>query len=335
MELSLTKIVIAILFILTIILVIPNIFNIYQKTKTGINTSSQLQDSELCRLTGKFCDDINLFLEFLQTNALNDDFSSSDEKVEDTSISDYVLQDLVIHSENLKDLDIRYTPYWVTSSGETGHSIKLITGLATCALDTGNTISYGNFGLNSNAKAVNFYQNYAECLGLKYDKNMNMQELKNFLSNKNNIDEWKKVAKNNPENLIRAQVDWYNKEIINVAINTLKKNNFPDKIANDPRLISYLCDCIIQEGASSMQKLVQTHVPYNGKDSATAYMKKLKDKQISDEYLQSKFTRYLKENPNNIKGLKNRVNKRYELSMQAQFLKIKVPPIECVNTSNN
>jgi len=200
------------------------------------------------------------------------------------------------------------TPYWVTLIGETGKN-NFNDRLSQVVTDTKGTKSYGNFGLNSKGEAVTFWNTYASNLGLKGIPGTIEAD-----------DSWKEVSESKPTELILAQIDWYNKNIIMVVRNSMKSKNFPEEIQNNPKIIAYLSDVTIQIGTSLMDSLLTNIIPEN-EESPDDYLLRLAVYQSSDKYLKKRFKTYLSEHPERIKGLKNRITEvRLPLSQKVTIV---------------
>jgi hypothetical protein len=109
--------------------------------------------------------------------------------------------------------------------------------------DTGNTKSYGNFGINSGGSAQQFQREHGAALGLTAQPGSAEFDA-----------QWINAARANPQALHKAELEWYSKHIIARVSNRLENAGVPENIANDPRVQAYFADRSIQQGAGSIDK---------------------------------------------------------------------------------
>lgn len=222
-------------------------------------------------------------------------------------ISEEKFQSLSTKDFKIKDYD--KTPYGMTAKGETGSSNNPLETVKQIVIDTGGTNSYGNFGLNSKGGAISFWKNEKDCL-----------QLKGTPGDNNGKESWNNIAENYPEDLVIAEINWYNNYIINPVINTLIKNGFSENYYNNPSIIAYFSDVTIQEGSSSMKNLITKIQPDEG-ENQNDYLDRVAGYQSSDDYLKVKFKTYLSEHPEALNGLKSRIlNKRLPLSKEIKIV---------------
>jgi hypothetical protein len=109
--------------------------------------------------------------------------------------------------------------------------------------DSNGSRSYGNFGLNSQrgGSAHQFAKEYGSTLGLsgkpgtaEFDRS------------------WRAVAAADPKGLHRAEMAWYQKNILEPTRDDLKGAGVPDELAGDPRVLAYFADRKIQQGPGSI-----------------------------------------------------------------------------------
>jgi len=213
-------------------------------------------------------------------------------------------------AQNFDASNIRGTPYWVTSVGESG-SDSLLPKIGQVVKDTKGTVSYGNFGLNSKGGAISFWNQFGRGLGLEGTPGTTQAD-----------ESWKKVAQEKPNELAIAQIQWYNQYIIDPTIAKMKLSDFKEKFYNDPKVVAYLSDVTIQEGAALRNSLLIAVEPAFI-ENAKSYLKRLSEYQSSDEYLKKRFRKYLSDHPDRLEGFRNRILKvRYPLSKEVTILKI-------------
>ncbi|MFW6286105.1 MAG: hypothetical protein ACOC16_03200 [Nanoarchaeota archaeon] len=341
------KLVIVTITIIVILFLIPRAIELYKNTQEGVNSINNYHLQEeytlQCKGFGKYCEyvfkdcsnkkkqtenectqfEIDRWNTYNKIKDCNMKECTNDEKqIWDDFVLRYIEKKLVSSQgkndnyelsigENIKETNIdkkihmtqfnikdySKTPYGITALGETGKNTNPIDTVSQIITDTSGTHSYGNLGLNSKGGAISFWQEYAHCLGLEGTP-----------GDQKAYDSWKKVAKENPKELIIAEIEWYNKHIINPTINEMSTRNFPENIKYNPAVITYLSDVAIQIGDRLRNNLLDEIYPTTN-ENAQSYLKRLADYQSSDEYLYSIFKTYLSEKPQNIDGLKNRVTK--------------------------
>lgn len=283
---------------IALIILLPTILNIDKNTKTGLGN----MDISTCEINPNMpgCEEI------LGINAKSDnydlDFPSNLNKDYNIKISSF---DINEYAES---------PYGVTIIGETGQIIPTKGVKQIQKSDTGGTHSYGNFGLNSKSgnPAHTFWNNYGNCLKLEGTPGTNQADKS-----------WSEITNENTEGVIIAEIDWYNKYIINPTLDSMNKNNFPEKIMNNPMVIAYLSDVTIQMGPGLRNSLINKIQPIKD-ESPQEYLERLYEYQYSDEYLKSTFSTYLNEYPSHIKGLKNRIQIRYDYSQKVNIAQMKI-----------
>lgn len=193
------------------------------------------------------------------------------------------------------------------------------------APDTSGSKSYGVFGLNTmganpaNTSAGRFAAQYGPTLGLTAP-----------IGTPDFDNQWKAVAAQNPDALKAAQLDWYKNEIAGGVSQKLLAVGVPEAVANDPRVQGYFADRMVQQGPASLQRHGQRIIgAYNGANNDPAAF--LSNMSAADKAnLGGDFRTYLSQNPNNVRGLENRVDKRQNLSLgltgEAPAATAAVPP---------
>lgn len=196
----------------------------------------------------------------------------------------------------------------VSAAGETG--VPSFDKQGQISPDTGGSKSYGVFGLNTWGKDPNatsagkFAATYGKDLG--FTAPVGSPEFDA---------QWQAAAANNPEGLKAAQLDWHQKNIVGNVASALAKAGVPAEVAADPRVQSYFADRMVQQGAGSTvnhaPRISSAFAGSNNDPGAFLARMSAADKAA----LPQDFRTYLSENPNNVRGLQNRVDKRQNLSM--------------------
>lgn len=139
--------------------------------------------------------------------------------------------------------------------------------------------SYGLFGMNSKAKTIDNFVAQNPQLGLttkpgspEFDR------------------EWKEVAKNKPQDLYQAQMNWYEKNILSPLQNDLMKM-LPANVAGDQRVVAYMADRRIQYG----KVLESSAIQYANSDKPETFINRITEYDL--ENIGKAFTTYLKTHP--------------------------------------
>jgi hypothetical protein len=169
--------------------------------------------------------------------------------------------------------------------------------------DTGGSYSYGIFGMNSKAGTID-----------QFVKDNPQFNLKGLSGTSEFNKQWEQLAKDRPVELYQAQLAWYDKYITKPVQANLN-SKLPEHIANDPRVLAYMSDRRIQTG----KKLEDAAIQYakNSKDGVN-FVLKIAEFDSSDPTLKQVFPTYLSEHPDHIGGLRNRVERRKQLSLEMQ-----------------
>lgn len=158
--------------------------------------------------------------------------------------------------------------------------------------------SYGFFGMNSKARTIHAFVGAHPEFGL---------------TAKPGTDEfnkqWKSLADSRPEELYNAQLDWYDKNIIQPLRSDLKSLQLD--YANDDRILAYMADRRIQYG-----KTMETEALKYAAAGSTApeFINRMTDFDL--ENIGTAFKTYLSNNKGGSIGLKNRIERRQMLAMQ-------------------
>ncbi len=115
-----------------------------------------------------------------------------------------------------------------------------IKGVKSVRKDAGGTWSYGNFGINSSGSAQQFKNRYGAQFGLT---------AKPGTAEFN--EQWKNAAGAAPVELHAAEQKWWNDTIGSKVTNALVRAGLPSDMANDPRVMAYFSDRMVQYGPNS------------------------------------------------------------------------------------
>lgn len=158
--------------------------------------------------------------------------------------------------------------------------------------------SYGFFGMNSKSRTIHAFVGTHPEFGLTAKPGTDQ-------FNK----QWEALAQARPDELYNAQLDWYDKNILQPLRNDLKSLQLD--YANDDRILAYMADRRIQYG-----KTMETQALKYASAGSTApeFINRMTDFDL--ENIGTAFKTYLSNNKNNSIGLKNRIERRKMLSMQ-------------------
>jgi hypothetical protein len=170
--------------------------------------------------------------------------------------------------------------------------------------------SYGIFGLNSGGSIQNFVKDNPQF---------------NFKSNPPSVqfdEEWRNAAKTRPEELLNAQLSWYEKYILGPIKRELK-SLLPAGISVDENLIMFMSDRRNQYG--KVQEKQAAEFAADAKNS-TEWIQKVTQYDLRN--IGSAFSTYLKNNPNNRPGLVNRITNRQSSSLATRNAEPETASIE-------
>jgi hypothetical protein len=131
-------------------------------------------------------------------------------------------------------------PMAITTRLETGKTNPK-DGVANISADSKGTKSYGNLGLNSGGSAQQFMREFGSPLGLKGEPGTAEFDRS-----------WKAVAAADPEGMVEAEAQWYNKNILEKTQGDLESAGVPTDLAGDPRVVAYFADRKVQLGPASI-----------------------------------------------------------------------------------
>jgi LysM repeat protein len=201
--------------------------------------------------------------------------------------------------------------------------------LGAATKDTGNSTSYGLFGINNNRKNAK-----GEIGQSSIDSFLRINpDLKSKLPDPGSPDDpnqvekfnqaWWKLAKEQPQTLLQAQLKYHQQAFVQPEINRLKKSGISDNIANDSRVQTYLIDRGVQYGPDANNYVVNlaknARTPKEFLDIITNY-------DIDPKNLRNRFKKTYEKNPNEFekikRGLINRIEKRRGLISENSVYKI-------------
>ena len=176
--------------------------------------------------------------------------------------------------------------------------------------DTGGSKSYGIFGFNSGygggagkGSAAQFAAS-APSLGLTATPGSAQFDA-----------QWKNAAATQPEQLVAAQLDYYQKNILPTLTGGLASAGVPPGIANDPKTQAYFADRAVQYGPASTQQH-NARISQAMQQSGGTTEGFLKAMSAADKAnLQGDFRTYLSTRPQDMPGLNNRVSSRERLAL--------------------
>lgn len=158
--------------------------------------------------------------------------------------------------------------------------------------------SYGIFGMNSGGSIQNFVKDNPQ-FGLK--------------SNPPSADfdrEWTELARSKPEALLSAQIAWHEKYVLDPIRREIKAL-LPAGVPVDDKLIMFMSDRRNQYG--KVQEKEASAFASTATNS-TEWIRKVTQYDLSN--IETAFSTYLKNNPNNRQGLVNRISKRESHSLE-------------------
>lgn len=158
--------------------------------------------------------------------------------------------------------------------------------------------SYGIFGINSGGSVQSFVKQNPQF------------ELTAKPASKEFDAQWSKISKDRPQEMLDAQLMWYNNNVAKPLKTDLGKI-IPKQFADDARILTYLLDRRVQYG-----KVMESQALAYASSAKTPeeYISRISEFDIS--HLQDAFKTYLSTHPNSIKGLKNRIKEREKYSLK-------------------
>jgi hypothetical protein len=206
---------------------------------------------------------------------------------------------------NIPNIDPRMA---ISAMGETGRPD--FSNQAQIAPDTAGSKSYGVLGLNTWGRnpaatsAGRFAAEYGPQLGLTARPGSPEFDA-----------QWRRAAQTNPQALAAAQQAFHQKNIVGNVAPGLARVGVPEQLANDPRVQAYMADRMVQQGEHSIGKhanRIQAAL-MAAQQNPEAFLQRLS--QLDKQSIPQDFRTYLSTNPNNVRGLANRVDKRQNLAL--------------------
>ena len=156
--------------------------------------------------------------------------------------------------------------------------------------------SYGVFGINSGGSVQTFVADNPQ-FGLTAKP-----------ASKEFDEQWMKISKERPEEMLNAQLKWFDK---NVEQPTKNMKNVP--FINDPAVQIYMSDRNNQYG----RVMLESALKYANKSKTPEeFIKLMSEFDLMEENLKKSFTKYLKTNPQNLPGLKVRIKEREKSALK-------------------
>jgi hypothetical protein len=158
--------------------------------------------------------------------------------------------------------------------------------------------SYGVFGINSGGSVQSFVKDNPQF------------ELSAKPASKEFDEQWSKISKERPQEMLEAQLKWFDKNITIPVKNDLNKI-LPTQFANDPRILTYMSDRRVQYGGvMESQALKQA----SSAKSVEEFLSLMSQYDLAN--LKTAFRTYLSTHPNAIKGLETRIREREKASLK-------------------
>ena len=176
------------------------------------------------------------------------------------------------------------------------------------ALDRDKSYSYGVFGLSSIREGDK--QSSLDSF-IKENPQFKLSDPGNGGKNEKFYEEWNAL---DSKELLDAQEKWWLKHVYDPTVATLESSGIPSEISTDERVRAYMIDRANQTGDSD--EAVKKTITKAGADKSTtaeSFIDKMSDYDLAN--LDKKFGKYLKQFPENKKGLIKRIERRKKLSL--------------------
>jgi hypothetical protein len=157
--------------------------------------------------------------------------------------------------------------------------------------------SYGIFGINSQGSVQSFVRENPQF------------ELTAKPATKEFDEQWTKISKDKPKEMLQAQLTWYDKHVTKQLNKDLSKL-VPSNFANNPKIITYLSDRRVQYGPVMEKQAIE--YASNAK-TPEEFISLITEYDLA--HLKEAFPKYLKTHPGDIKGLQNRLKEREKVSL--------------------
>ena len=197
------------------------------------------------------------------------------------------------------DGDINTQAARFSSLHETG-TTDLAKGSLQIATDTSGSRSYGILGVNSLERSGSAKAFARENPNLGLTAKPGTAEFDQ---------QWRKAAQDNPQGLVDAQLRYHKQHILNPAKNQLKTAGLDD-LANDPRVLAFVADGNVQYGPNLIKKHLKAGA---GSKSANEFIERAAASMRAN--IDGDFVTYLGENPQNRRGIQNRITRRVNNSL--------------------
>lgn len=159
--------------------------------------------------------------------------------------------------------------------------------------------SYGIFGMNSGSGSIQRFVAGNPQFG--FTQKPGTREFN---------EEWKRISETRSKEMYDAQLLWYQGAVLEPLKQQLSEI-LPDSLAKDSRVVAYLADRRVQYG-NVMEK---SAIAYSlSAQTPEEFLKRLTDFDLQN--IGKAFTTYLKNNPNNVRGLKSRIQNRLSSAMK-------------------
>ena len=131
--------------------------------------------------------------------------------------------------------------------------------------------------------------------------------------------QWKNLARSNPEAIAQAERNWYRDNVISGTQNRMKAAGIPENVAQDPRVIAYFADREIQQGTGSTANdrtppRIAQAIKLSGNDPEK-FLKEFSRIDSSREAMQADFPNALRTGVYNLPGHQNRISGRLSDSL--------------------
>lgn len=185
----------------------------------------------------------------------------------------------------------------VSSLGEAGTDDLRKSSLQ-IAKDTSGSRSYGFLGINSMTGSAAKFSRDNPGLGLTATPGTEAFNR-----------QWLQAANSNPQGLVDAQLKFLRNDVVKPGINALKATGL-ERFSNDPRALAFVSDAVVQYGAGG----VKSHLQAAGSaEDVESFIKTAAQSMLRNR--KRNFRTYLSQNPQNEKGLINRINGRVERAL--------------------
>lgn len=186
----------------------------------------------------------------------------------------------------------------LSTKGETGKD-RIMPALFNISADTGGSKSYGPFGLNSKSGSVDQFVKDNPQFGFTAKPGTPEFDA-----------QWRKAAATDSEGMKKAHSDWHQKNIMGGLSSSMINAGVDPKIANDPRVQTYMADRKVQMGSAGLNAALA-----NARNAADPQTFIRAVSQTDKARIPANFQSYLKDHPNDIKGLANRIDLRHNTAL--------------------